>query len=156
MLLSHSAFWKAHVLSSVALGCFHAYQPLGSLSALCVQCVVHGLSLSICLPLSLLSTFSNGNASWLQLSHMQRVVLNSSSLALTFLTKMCLWNLTLLLNHLPVVLQSHQSLHVTNPGYQLFHKTGIPVSFPKAPGHWRYQRGPQFPVASSTFQTVNS
>ena len=99
--------------------------------------MVHGLSLSTFLPRSLLSTFSNVSASWLHWSHIQRGISDSVSLALTFVTHVCLWFLMLVLNYLPVRFTCTSNSPCYTPCMSTVPRN--PTGLPQIPSHWRYQ-----------------
>lgn len=100
--------------------------------------MVHGLSLSIFLPRSLLSAFSNVSASWLRWSHIQRGISDSVSLALIFVTHVCLWFLMLVLNYLPLSFTFTSNSPCYTPSMSTVPRKN-PTGLPQIRSHWRYQ-----------------
>lgn len=95
------------------------------------------LSLSIFLPWSLPSTFSDVSASRLPWSHIQRGISDRLSLALIFVTHVCLWFLMLVLNYPPVrfTFTSNSPRYTRSISTVPWNPTGLP----QIPSRWRCQ-----------------
>lgn len=115
------------------ISCFWLFFPV----SVCRAWLNPWLNLSIFLPPSLLSTFSNVSASWLRWSHIQRGISDCLSLALIFVTHVCLWFLMLVLNYPPVrfTFTSNSPCYAPSISTVPWNPTGLP----QIPSRWRYQ-----------------